>query len=87
MYSRQWQSPGHSLDLIVIAINLRVNGTTIKLNGNATNIAISHEFGHLTKASLKVVDSKINMVADMTPDIRNDITNENASASNLCGII
>jgi hypothetical protein len=72
---------------MIIAINRRVNGTIIRLNGKATNSAISQAFGHLTTASYIVGDSKNNMVADMTPDIRNDITNENANASNLRGII
>ena len=70
-----------------IAINRRVDGTIIRLNGKATKNAISQAFGHSTTASYIVVDFKSNMVADMTPDIRNDITKENVRASNLRGII
>jgi len=66
----------HQLFATILATSLCVTGTTIKLTGKATSMDIIHALGQFKKTSSTVVDSRDNMVKDMTPDINSDIKNE-----------
>tara|TARA_B100000745_G_scaffold56783_1_gene33671 strand:- start:469 stop:672 length:204 start_codon:yes stop_codon:yes gene_type:complete len=55
----------------------RATGTITILTGNATNKEMPQALGHLATTSMKEANSIDSMAKDITPDINNDMKNEN----------